>query len=478
MRYSHEMSPAIELPLQTPLSELKKYISELETRAERDAHLILELQKRIGLLEEQFRLSLLKRFAPSSEKYGVQGCLFNEAEQTEPESIEEREELDDVSNERILGKKRGRKKLPEHLPRIRIEHDLLESEKTCSCCHGQLHRMGEEVTEQLNIVPAKVQVLQHVRYKYGCRYCEQQADTCQLLTSPMPAQLIPGSIASASTVATILTAKYADGLPLYRMESVFERSGIHLDRGTMARWVIRVGEEWLSRLYELMQQTLRQQEVIHGDETSVQVLKEKGRSAQSTSYMWVYRSAENCPQPVVLFEYQPGRSHEHPERFLQSFTGALMSDGYAAWRVLKGITHLGCMAHLRRRFHDALKAQKNPGGRAKQALEFIAKLYQIEKLARSEPPDEKSANEYTYELRQTKSRPIMEAFYAWLVKNNPQVLPNSLIGKAISYGVKQWQYLVRYLDDGRAPIDNNVLERDIRPFTIGRKNWIFNVCDS
>jgi hypothetical protein len=225
-----------------------------------------------------------------------------------------------------------------------------------------------------------------------------------------------------------------------------------------------------------MRQTLQRQEVIHGDETPVQVLKEQGRSAQSTSYMWVYRSAEDCPQPVVLFEYQPGRGHEHPKRFLQDFAGTLMSDGYAAWRVLKDITNLGCMAHLRRRFHDALKAQKNPSGRAKQALEFIRKLYQIEKLARGKPPDSKSKHEYTHELRQTKSRPIMEAFYAWLVKHNAEVLPKSLIGKAISYALGQWQYVVRYLDDGRAPIDNNVIERDIRPFTIGRKGWIF--CDT
>jgi len=185
-------------------------------------------------------------------------------------------------------------------------------------------------------------------------------------------------IASVGTIATILTAKYADGIPLYRMESVLERSGIDLDRGTMGRWVIRVGEEWLSRLYEAMRQTLISQEVIHGDETPVQVLKEPGRSTQSTSYRWVYRSAEDCPQPVVLFDYRPGRGHEHPERFLQNFMGTLMSDGYAAWRLLKGITHLGCMAHVRRRFHDALKAQKHPTGRAKQALEFISKLYKIE----------------------------------------------------------------------------------------------------
>lgn len=266
--------------------------------------------------------------------------------QTAPEIGDDQpDSTDPADGAQTPGKKRGRKKLPAHLKRVRIEHDLPDADRVCSCCRSALHRMGEDVTEQLHIVPAQVSVLQHVRFKYACRHCEQHATSCRIVTSPMPAQSIPGSIASASTLATILTAKYADGMPLYRMESVLERREVDVGRGTMGRWVIRSSEDWLGRVVEAMRQTLLRQEVIHGDETPVQVLKEGGRTAQSTSYMWVYRSAEGSAQPVVLFDYQPGRGHAHPERFLQGYAGTLMTDGYAAWRMLKGVTHLGCLAH-------------------------------------------------------------------------------------------------------------------------------------
>ncbi|GAA4027504.1 hypothetical protein GCM10022212_27010 [Actimicrobium antarcticum] len=325
----------------------------------------------------------------------------------------------------------------------------------------------------MHIVPAQVSVLQHVRFKYACRHCERHALISPIITSPMPAQPIPGNIASASTVATILTAKYADGLPLYRMESVLERNDVDIRRGTMGRWVIRSSEDWLERLYKAMRQTLLRQHIIHGDETPVQVLKEVGRTAQSSSTMWVYRSAADSVQPVVLFDYQPGRGHAHPERFLDGYSGAIMTDGYAAWRMLKGVIHLGCMAHVRHRFDEALKAQKHPNGRARQALDTIGKLYQIEKKARGKPPDGETPEQYTYRLRQEHSRGVLHTRYAWLVKHQQEVLPQSLIGKAIGDVLGQWKYVIRYIDDGCAPIDNNVIERDIRPFAIGRKAWLF-----
>lgn len=440
-------------------------------------HYIAALEQRIGVLEEQFRLAQLKRFAPSSEKHGLQGCLFNEAETGSPvlTATDSTDDLGDATGDTApAGKKRGRRPLPAHLRRERIEHDLSDADKVCSCCQGALHRMGEDVTEQLHIVPAQVSVLQHVRFKYACRQCERHALASPIVTSPMPAQPIPGSIASASTVATILTAKYADGLPLYRMESVLERSEVEIGRGTMGRWVIRSSEGWLSRITEAMRQTLLRQHVIHGDETPVQVLKEAGRTAQSNSYMWVYRSAAGSAQPVVLFDYQPGRGHAHPERFLEGFAGTIMTDGYAAWRMLKGLTHLGCLAHVRRRFDEALKAQKQPNGRARQALDLIGKLYQIEKKARGKPPDGETPEQATYRLRQEHSRGVLDTLYAWLIKHQQEVLPQSLIGKAISYALGQWKYVIRYIDDGRAPIDNNVIERDIRPFAIGRKAWLFS----
>jgi transposase len=453
--------------------ELRDYIRALEGRAVIDQKQIGALQQRVSFLEDQFRLAQLKRFAPSSEKLGAQGCLFNEAEQ-DAATFPEDEDESDGDEPKAPPQKRGRRALPAHLPRKRVEHDLPEAEKVCACCQGTLHRMGEETSEQLDIIPAKVQVLQHVRFKYACRQCDRHGESSKIVTSPMPAQPIPGSNASAGTVATVLTAKYADGMPLYRQHDWLLRGEVDIARGTLAQWCIKAGV-LLTPLYAALQQELLKNPFIHGDETTVQVLNEVGRKAQNTSYMWVYRTADGSERPVVLFEYKPGRGHEHPERFLKGYEGAVMTDGYSAWRMLAGVKHLGCLAHLRRRFDEALKAQKNPTGRAKEALDMIGKLYHIEaKVRKKTPPEGTTLIDEIYRWRQEKSRPILDTLHAWLVKNQAEVMPQSLIGKAISYAIGQWLYIYRYIDDGRAPIDNNLIERDIRPFTIGRKAWLFS----
>ena len=458
--------------------EVQAYVHDLVSRYEEK---IVELKQRVDQLEEQFRLAQLKRYAPSSEKLGAQGCLFNEAESAcmdddgiaaGEDTVEDNQQQDNAGE--VSGKKRGRKKLPAHLKRVRIEYDLPEADKQCACCHGALHRMGEEISEQLHIVPAQVSVLQHVRFKYACRHCEQHGTSSTMVTGQIPAQPIPGSIASAATIATIMTAKYADGLPLYRLESVLERSDIQVGRGTMGHWLLRSSEKWLSPIVNALHQVLLRQGIIHGDETSVQVLKENGKTAQSTSYMWVYRSAQHSDEPVVLFDYQPGRGHEHPQRFLNGYRGSLMTDGYAAWRMQKDVMHLGCLAYVRRKFDEALKAQKNATGRAKYVLETLAQLYKIEKQTLEKPASGVTQTEHTYTLRQTKSRPILDALQEWLIKNKEEVLPQSLIGKAINYALGQWKYITRYIEDGAAPIDNNIIERDIRPFVTGRKNWMFS----
>ena len=457
--------------------ELRDYIRDLADRAAASSIYqgqVVKLEQRVAFLEDQFRLAQLKRFAPSSEKSNGQGSLFNEAEQ-DAAALPEDDEFDDMPDQaKAPRKKRGRKSLPAHLPRKRVEHDLSESEKVCACCQGALHCMGEEISEQLDIVPATVQVLQHVRFKYACRQCDRHGESSKIVTSPMPAQPIPGSNASPGTLATVLTAKYADGMPLYRQHAALLRGEVDVARGTLASWCIKAGM-LLKPLYEAMRPILLSQPLIHGDETTVQVLKEDGRKAQSKSYMWVYRSAEDCAQPVVMFEYQPGRGHEHPERFLKDYVGAIMTDGYSAWRMLACMKHLGCMAHLRRKFDEALKAQKIPAGRAKEALDMIGKLYRIEAMARKKAlPDGLTEIERIYQWRQEKSRPILDALHAWLVSNQKEVMPQSLIGKAISYALGQWIYIYRYIDDGRYAIDNNLIERDIRPFATARKAWLFS----
>jgi transposase len=451
---------------------VQDYIRNLETQ-------VLTLNDRIKLLEEQFRLSQSKRFAPSSEK--LKDRVFDEAEQMATDAPAD-EQVDDAftlpdtglpSADAPAPGKRGRKPLPATLPRTRIEYDLPEDRKICPCCHGALHRMGEEVSEQLHI-EVKASVLQHARFKYACRHCERHGIQTPILTAPMPAQPLPGSNASASVIAAVTTGKFVDGTPLYRMEDVLARANISVGRGTLANWIIRPAELHYSRLYEALRKTLLAQPLIHGDETTVQVLKEPGKTAQSKSYMWVYRSAEDCTEPVVLFDYQPGRGQEYPQAFLTGWRGMLMSDGYAAWRTLDGPTHFGCLAHSRRMFVDAMKGQKKPGGRAAQALEYFKALYQVETLAKGDVPTGETRADYTYRLRQQHSVPLLNALKTWLDELAPQTLPQSLLGKAIAYARNQWEYLSRYVSDGRAPVDNNIIERDIRPFCTGRKSWLFN----
>ena len=439
-----------------------------------------QLAQRIGQLEELFRLAQLKRFAPSSEK--LKDRVFDEAEQiaaTEPADDDWAEAfgLPDTGLPEVdqpQRGKRGRKPLPAELPRQRIEYDLTEEQKICPCCQNALHRMGEEVSEQLHM-EVKASVLQHVRFKYACRACERNAERTPIVTAPMPTQPLPGSHASAAMIATVTTGKYVDGTPLYRMEHALARAGIAVSRGTLANWIIRPAERHYSRLYQALHQILLSQPLIHGDETTVQVLKEENKSAQSKSYMWVYRSAEDSEQPVVLFDYQPGRGQEYPKAFLADYQGMLMSDGYSAWRTIKAATHLGCLAHSRRMFVEAHQGQKKKtGGRALQALEYFKALYQVETLAKAELPDGEAQADYTYRLRQQHSVPLLEAFKAWLDTQALQVLPESLLGKAISYTRNQWKYLSRYVIDGRAPVDNNILERDIRPFATSRNSWLFS----
>jgi transposase len=440
------------------------------------------LAQRVFKLEEELALAQLHRFAPRSEKH--MDRVFNEAEQAalEADADEGSAEADAVDlpdtglpdPEKLEGKKPGRRPLPANLPRERVEYDLADDQKVCPCCSNQMHRMGELVTEQLQI-EVKAKVLQNARFKYACRHCDRTGISTPIVIAPMPAQPLPGSIATASTLAFALVHKYVDGTPLYRLAQAFERTGVPVSRGALGHWVIGSSERHLHRIYDALRSRLRSQAIIHGDETTVQVLKEKDKEATSTSYMWAYRSGENSEQPIVLFDYQPGRGQEHPQTFLGDYRGILMSDGYSAWRTVKGAMHIGCMAHARRGFVDALKARKKPGGPPAQGLKFFDQLYRIERQVRDEEPDDSETQaDDRRRFRQKHSVPVLNALKVWLDTIAPKVVPDTKLGDAVSYTLNQWDYLTRYTEDGRMPIDNNLLERDIRIFATGRKSWLFS----
>jgi transposase len=369
----------------------------------------------------------------------------------------------------------GRHPLPEHLPREEIIHDLPAAEKRCPHDGTTLESFGEETAEQLDIVPATVRVLRHKRLKYRCPCCRSH-----VRTAPMTPQPLPKSQASPGLLAYVATSKYADALPLYRQSKQFERIGVSLPRQTLAAWMVRAGE-FVQPLVNLLRDQLLETSYIQMDETTVQVLKEPGKTAESKSYLWCQRAGDSA-HPVVLFDYDPSRSGAVPTRLLGDFAGYLQTDGYDGYNAVataNDIIRLYCFAHVRRRFTEALKAlglnvKKLPGKppdkarRTLQSLSFIRHLYTIERRIRGQSPDER------YRIRQAETRPVLEKLEAWLNVNRPKVLPSSPLGEALAYLHNHWHGLVRFCEDGRLEIDNNLCENAIRPFVVGRRNWLFS----
>jgi transposase len=433
---------------------------------------IQDSRSEIVRLNEIIKLFQGKIFGKSSEKSPDQAELFDEAEveSLSPDDLTayatEEVEADPIEAPTKPKEKSGRKPLPKELERIVVQHDLLEHEKTCDCGCQKTH-IGDDVSEQLDIIPAVIQVIQHCRNKYVCKDCEGKIQVAAL-----PAQAIPKSNASPGLLAHIAVAKYQDGLPLFRMEVIFARLGIHLPRNTMANWMIK-SHELLQPLYNLLNDQLLESGYIHMDETPVQVLKEPDKTAESKSYMWV-RKTGDPNQPIILFDYASSRRADVAESLLPDYQGYLQTDDYAGYNKVakaKGVIQLGCFAHARRKFIDAQKVAPSKKGKiskADMAVQMIAKLYVIEKAIK-----EKST-EQRYDIRQQKSKPQLEKIKVWLDKTLLNTLPKGKTGQALAYTHKNWDKLTEYIKDGRLNIDNNPVENAIRPFAIGRKNWLFS----
>ena len=457
--------------------------------------LVREQAFEIERLKEELRLATHKRFGASSEKADAdQGQLFNEAEVLG--SMPPTPEGDEITVPGHTRAKGGRKPLDDRLPRERIEHDIAESEKLCPCGSGHLRpRIGEVVTEQADIEPAKVKVVQHVRFKYGpCCQCdgvfpavdevqEKAAATSAgasaasepraVIVAPLPVQPIPKSLAAPGLCAFIATAKYQDGLPLYRQETILARHGLTISRATLASWLIRLGE-LIVPLINLAEEVQLAHDILQMDETTVQVLKEDGRAAQSESRMWVRRGGPP-DKPVVLFNYDPSRSGKVAWRLTEDFRGYLQSDGFKGYDAVgkrEGVVHVGCLAHARRKFDEALKAQRagDRGGLAAEGLALIQRIYRIEKAAR----EAKLTTAQRKQLRDQRARPVWDELRRWLDAKRGHAPPQMLIGKAMTYLDNQWPQLIRALDDGRLEVDNNRCENALRPFVLGRKAWLFS----
>ena len=447
------------------IAVLKKENADLKSKN-------IKLENENKWLKEQFLLAQKRQFGSSSEKTpALQIELgFNEAEAV-ADSAGEVVEPKTVTYTRKPKSVGHREEVLESLPTEVIEYRLPEDEQVCSCCGGSMHEMGSDTRNEIVIIPAQLKAIKHVSFKYGCRNCERNEITTPIVTAPAPKALISKSLASASAVAYIMSQKYTEAMPLYRQEKHFERMGIELPRATLSNWMLK-GGEMLEPIFDCMHEKLLNLDIAHADETTLQVLHETGRKAESKSYMWLYRSGREGP-PIVLFEYQPTRGGSNPKHFLDGFAGHLHADGYAGYNDIKAVTLVGCWAHARRKFVDAInvipQAQRNdPKHLANIALKFISALYEIEK----EICD--ASHEHRKAVRNERSAPIIDEFKIWLDKESGLILPKNILGTAFTYCKNQWPKLIEFLNDGRLEIDNNRAERSIKPFVIGRKNWLFS----
>ena len=438
---------------------------------------LAEVNQKLSWLMEQVSGNRRKLYGQSSEKgaySGVQIGLFEEAAgETVVHTITP--QADQTPAAKGKPRKRGEMstRLPDDLPVETIECTLPDDEQDCPSCGSHMHVIGKEVARrELTIIPAKAVITEYVRNAYGCRECEAAGDVPSIVKAPLPPQLIKGSMCSPETLAHIAVQKCVMGVPLHRQEQDWRRKGIPIARQTMAGWLIRCSEGYLEPLYDELHRRLLRHRFLHSDETSIQVLREPGKPPQSKSSMWVYRTSGDAKHPIIFYDYQPDKKKERPRDFLTGFEGFLMTDGYSGFHSLPdNIVVVGCFSHVRRYFENALKTMKEAeraGSLASEGMRFCDRLFEIEREIKTKTYEEK------YQLRQELAAPILDEFRSWLDSVLPHVAPKSKLGSAVGYAHNQWEYLTRYLLDGRIEISNNRAERSVKPFVINRKNFLFS----
>lgn len=436
-------------------------VRQLNERIERDAARLQAADLKIAALTLELAHHKRLRFANKSEAFSPeQRELFQECWNTDLAAMEAEVEQQAaaISGKRPSHKPTGRHPLPAHLPRIEHWHEPPSC--TCGQCGNALVKIDEDVCEQLDVEPARFFVHRHIRPQYACRACET------VTAAPVPAAVIDGGLGAPGLHAWIVTQKFLDHLPLYRIEQIGQRHDVSLARATLAEWVGKIGAA-LQPLAERLAALLKERLILHADETPVPQL-DPGQGKTKRAYLWAYRSNDLDPgAPIIVFDYQPNRSGSHARAFLQGWRGHLMVDDYGGYKALfqGGITELGCMAHARRKFFELHAANQSPIAGA--ALQRIGELYTIEKDGRNLDTEGRKR------WRQEQAQPKLEALHAWLQATRCTVAEGSSIAKAIDYSLKRWPALSRYAQRGDAPIDNNPIENAIRPIALGKKNWLF-----
>ncbi len=440
------------------------YIAQLEGT-------VKTLQQQVTNLTEMLLLMRKDKFGSSSEKTpkpenSLQLSIFNEAE--EQACGDEEPIIKTVSGYKRKNPKTKREEIIKDLPVVEIECELTEEECTCPQCNGKLDVIGKEVVrEQLQYIPAQLQIVRTTRKAYGCTKCKRDGNSYVIKAQP-PAPVMNHSLASASSVAHVMYQKYVNALPLYRQEKDWEQMGIALSRGTMANWIIKCSKDWFSPVIENFKKKLLEREVLHCDETPVQVLKEPGKSPRSKSHMWVYRTGADTGPPIVIFDYKPSREGQNAVEYLKDFKGYLHTDAFSGYNKLTGVVHCFCWAHVRRYFIEAIqnKLKTVQSTNAEKGRDYCDKLFMIERTLQDCNPEERKR------LRLELERPLLDEFWTWIGSLNPTGGSNLL--KAVNYAKNHKQNLENYLLDGRCSISNNLVENAIRPFAVGRRNWLFS----
>jgi transposase len=458
-------------------NELENQRDDLESQKNDLKNQRDDLESQNEILNEELRLLRLKLYAGISERFllddkAIQMALFPSLFDNKA-PVKPDDEKDFIEIKGYKRKKNNDKKLPEDLERIEIIHDIPESEK--QCCGVNKTILGYETSEKLIIEPAVLKVEVHKRPKYVCRLCEGlESEGKTISIAPMPPVMIPKSISTPSLLAHIFVSKFCDALPFYRQEQQFKRYGVELTRATMSTWAIRIATV-LEPLLELLRLYILSGPLINLDETTIQVLDEPGRNASSKSYFWVANGGPS-KKPAILFRYDQSRGSAVAKDLLEDYDGFVQTDGYAGYNFLNDhlkMTHFVCWAHVRRKFNDVIKTTGSSDrgkGLAAEAMYIIRELYKIEKRAEKDNLEQ----EAIHFLRQKESKPIIEKFKEWLDENIGKVPPKSLLGRAFMYTLGQWPNLIKYINNGIVKMDNNLAENAIRPFVIGRKNWLFS----
>lgn len=454
----------------------KLLICKMEKELEAKDNEIKELKSKLAYLENQIVNKNRKIFGSSSEQVDCnQLSLFDEAEKNSNLKAEE-PTIEEITYRRKKASTNiGKKDNLANLERVIIEHKLTENEAICDKCKTPLTIIGKKSSEKLKFVPAKLYIEEHVTYTYGCKSCETENDNANIISAKAPKTILHKSMASNEILAHVINLKYVHAMPLYRQETYFKMLDANLSRQTLSNWIMSAASE-LQPVYNFMKKKLIERDYIQADETTLKVIDDKGNDSKSKKYMWLYR-AGGCKNPIILYDYQRTRSSSCPRDFLKGFSGFLQTDGYTGYNKVENVKRFYCLAHIRRKFYEViadLDKETLKKSRAIIGFNYCEKLYDIEKSLRENYSKDEDYYEKRYKTRLDKTAPILDKFISYTEREIKDALPKSPLGRALEYAHKLLPSMKTFLENGSLEIDNNASERAIKPFVIGRKNWLFS----